>query len=444
MFIIDLINSNIYVVLYNNLNCGVTMKKYLALTFFFFLLIAGCSNDPVSPPEVNKSGSILFKIDRLNAPSNVQTVTAILSRNGFENISSTMNLLSDTTADLELINIPAGTWHLVVNAKDSLGTVVYTGETNVNIVELMTIQVSLVLQPVSVGTGNIYLYVTWGTNQNLNWTDIGPVFSQCPGEPVFVNQGKVIYDANKYKMYYNAVYNSAVSTIWYAESFDGINWSSPLNTPVLNPGSYSWDSHGVVIGAVVKDNSGYKMFFTGTTSGYGVWSIGMALSNDGVNWQKISQPILSPEPGTDKIGVTSVILVDGTYYLYYSTYTNIYLATSTDGLTWTKYNQNPILGVSLQWENNYIHYPSVVFDGTGFQMVYMGGNRTEFGRAYSSDGKNWTKDLQPVITMNNIQNHWCQIIEYPNLGKFQNELRLYYTGTISGYNIKIGMLKKSF
>jgi predicted GH43/DUF377 family glycosyl hydrolase len=424
------------------------MKKYLALTFFFFLLIAGCSNDPVSPPEVNKSGSILFKIDRLNAPSNVQTVTAILSRNGFENISSTMNLLSDTTADLELINIHAGTWHLVVNAKDSLGTVVYTGETNVNIIESMTIQVSLVLQPVSIGTGNIYLYVTWGTNQNQNWVDIGPVFYPGQSYPnyLFASQPKVIFDNNKYKMYFNKIYNSAVASVWYAESNDGINWwMPPSQGPVLSPGSYSWDYNAVTVGAVLKDNSGYKMYFTGYESDLGSWRIGMAVSSDGINWTKQPQPILPLDPGTHQNGITDVIKVNSVYYLFYGPdiYT-ICMAISQDGFTWTKYEGNPILTASYPWENNGVTYPTVIYENSTFKMIYQNKTHTAFGEATSADGYIWVKNPLPFFKVDQTQNHWCSLISYPNFRKFQNEYRLYYTGTVSGYNIKTGMLKKSF
>jgi hypothetical protein len=424
------------------------MKKYLALTFFFFLLIAGCSNDPVSPPEVNKSGSILFKIDRLNAPSNVQTVTAILSRNGFENISSTMNLLSDTTADLELINIPAGTWHLVVNAKDSLGTVVYTGETNVNIIESMTIQVSLTLMPVSLGTGNIYIFVTWGSNLNLNWVDYtgNPVLTKynCPGNPLKVAECKVIFDDGKYKMWYNAVFPSVVAKIYYAESIDGKNWVHPVQTPVLSTSVNSWDSYGVGVGAVIKDNGTYRMFYSGWDNNY-TQSIGLANSTDGINWTKVSGPVITGLNG-NKAAPQSGFKFNNVYYLYFSevndlnnNYVNVAVS---QNLTQWEIVRN-IITPDEVWEAGQVCYPSVIKESNQFKMIFQNSLESAFGEATSTDGLTWIKSCNnPVVTRTQVANQWCTAICYPNFMVNGNTYRIYYSGTVGYHTDYIGFFEK--
>ena len=53
-----------------------------------------------------------------------------------------MNLLSDSTADLLLENIMAGEWHLKVDAKDSAGIIIYSGETHVHVLAGFTVQVN--------------------------------------------------------------------------------------------------------------------------------------------------------------------------------------------------------------------------------------------------------------------------------------------------------------
>ncbi|MFO7916333.1 MAG: hypothetical protein R6U43_11675 [Candidatus Krumholzibacteriales bacterium] len=140
------------------------MKK-----LFFTLLIGalvfsmGCeTDDKVMTPVDKTTGAMVLRIDRENAPTSVVSVEATLTRSGFETISAEMDLLSDSAAELTLNDIPPGVWHLKVDAKNQEGVVEYTGETEVTVIEGMITDISLVLYPVSDGTGGIYLFVTWG------------------------------------------------------------------------------------------------------------------------------------------------------------------------------------------------------------------------------------------------------------------------------------------
>src|SRR3972149_6862682 len=105
------------------------MKNLSLLSIFLILLfLTGCNpNEPTSPDDDRQSGKLFLKIDKTNAPASVVWVEAKLTREGFDPISGTMNLLSDSTADLLLENIQAGEWHLKVDAKDSAEMELYTG-----------------------------------------------------------------------------------------------------------------------------------------------------------------------------------------------------------------------------------------------------------------------------------------------------------------------------
>lgn len=140
------------------------MKKLLATFLFTVIILSGCGEDKsiISPPTDNSSGKLVLKIDKYNAPASVVFVEATLTREGFQPISSEMNLLSDSTASLTLENIPAGLWHLKVDAKNQSGVVEYTGETDVNILANTIIDVNLTLYPIPGSTGGIQLLVTWG------------------------------------------------------------------------------------------------------------------------------------------------------------------------------------------------------------------------------------------------------------------------------------------
>ena len=143
------------------------MMKNLAILSSLLLiifLIDCCQNELTSPTGDNQqNGKLFLKIDKANAPESVVWVEAFLTRQGQDTISGMMNLMSDSTADLVLENIQVGEWHLIVDASDSAGTILYSGETIVQILAGFTTQVNLVLEPTGAGVGNIYIWVTWGT-----------------------------------------------------------------------------------------------------------------------------------------------------------------------------------------------------------------------------------------------------------------------------------------
>ena len=137
------------------------MKKYLFSSLFILIILAGCStDDPVSSND--STGRVMLKIDAANAPASVVSVEATLTRSGFQSISAEMILQSDSTAELNLNDIPTGVWHLKVDAKNQAGVVEYTGETDVTILENFVTEVVLTLYPIAGGTGGIHLFVTWG------------------------------------------------------------------------------------------------------------------------------------------------------------------------------------------------------------------------------------------------------------------------------------------
>ncbi len=199
------------------------MKK---LFFLFIICLAllfnSCkSNAPVSPDE-NQQGGIALNIDRVHKPDNVVSVTAYLTRENFDTLNGSLNLLSDTTADITFSDVAAGGWHLKVDAADEQNTVVYTGEADVNILAGITTQVYLTLEPTGAGYGNIYIYVNWGVPPDNSWVDYqyNPIISQAiiPDNPNAVTFPRILYEDGMYKMWLTSLYNSAVSNIWYAVS----------------------------------------------------------------------------------------------------------------------------------------------------------------------------------------------------------------------------------
>ncbi|MBC8376160.1 MAG: hypothetical protein H8E26_08930 [FCB group bacterium] len=184
------------------------------------------------------------------------------------------------------------------------------------------------------------------------------------------------------------------------------------NNPIFN-GSQTWDDLAVINPTVLYEDGAYKMWFGGRNVGLPI-QIGYATSQDGIVWDELSDPVLTvgSDGDFDSQDLKSIcVLYDDNEYKMYYTATNssamprLGLATSPDGITWTKYAQNPILelGESGSWNESRSHNASVL-KRDGLYFMWFSGRNANFdigmGLAYSSDGITWEEDQQnPVFMM---------------------------------------------
>ena len=103
----------------------------------------------------------------------------------------------------------------------------------------------------------------------------------------------------------------------------------------------AFDSSGAQWPSVVRIGDRWAAYYTGLTgAGRGTGTIGVAFSDDGVTWTKHPEPVLVPSEtwelrSLDRPRVVST--PDGLVMLYTALDLNRRgLATSTDGITWTK------------------------------------------------------------------------------------------------------------
>jgi predicted GH43/DUF377 family glycosyl hydrolase len=426
--------------------------KYLFILFIAFcVLFNSCSKDSTIEPPVNSgSGVLALKIDRQNAPQDVQIVIATLTRSGFQTLTASMNLTSDSSAQTAFMQVSVGTWHLKVNAYDTNNIITYTGETDVIVSSGVTTNISLQLMFTGNQYGDINIIVTWPNSNIEGWKDYfnNPILVSSNGsyDHGGVLESVVIQENESYKMWYTGLGNSGLSHIMYAESSDGLTWYKPQNLPVLYPG-LGWDSWAVFPGPILKEGNLYKMYYTGGAGVSELWHAGLATSIDGKNWVKNSLPVLQGNINSwdPQVIPWSCIKKDGVYFLYYTgrlyPQYKIGLATSTDGINWTK-QPNPILTPTKSWEGIGVAYPSVILEDGVFKMVYSNVNPTynAFGFATSIDGINWTKDEQPFFRSNQTHNQWSAYkIAYPCFNIYDGQKRIYYTGEAN--SSKIGVVQ---
>jgi predicted GH43/DUF377 family glycosyl hydrolase len=156
----------------------------------------------------------------------------------------------------------------------------------------------------------------------------------------------VIYDGvGDWKMWFDAL-GPVNWTVGYATSADGTTWVNHGKVIDVGAGA-AWDNYSIHHPVCIKVNSIYYLFYSGakTTDGNGVKHIGLATSTDGINWTKEpSNPVIScGASGTwdgDYIRPSAPVLIYGLWYMWYwgfdGTYHKMGLATSPDLITWTK------------------------------------------------------------------------------------------------------------
>jgi predicted GH43/DUF377 family glycosyl hydrolase len=428
--------------------------KYLLPLLVFIFIITGCekTSSPTSNTEHSSSGALYFSFDKANAPASVKTLTTTLSRAGYSTLEKTINITTDTLATILFEQIAIGTWKIKVDAKNENGIVLFTGQSEVIVLENSVSQVNLLLTPVSTGVGSVQINVTWGNSNIGSWIDFAnnPILKRGGTDIDWggIGQPKIFVDNGIYRMYYlNYSFPSPVS---YAESQDGVNWARPDSLPIIRAGvSGKWDDGGTGPGPVYKVGEKYYMMYQGYDAINKHFKIGLAISTNGRTWEKYPNPIISDSLNWEyNLVACDVKIINEKYYLYYASGGSIGLAVSTDGINWKKYSSLPILTPTQAWESGNITFPSVVKDGSKYVMLYMNNTSSysgiAFGIATSIDGINWMKDSQnPIFKKNQTSNNWASGgIVYPYLLKTGDEFRIYYTGITSGGEWKIGMAYK--
>ncbi|NCA80525.1 MAG: hypothetical protein EOM76_10145 [Sphingobacteriia bacterium] len=146
-----------------------------------------------------------------------------------------------------------------------------------------------------------------------------------------------------------------------------------------------------------------------------------------------------------------VIEKDGTYHMWYTGQSKdnswIGYATSKDGKNWSRKSEKPVLSPDTPWEKVAVMCPDVIWDAQQklFKMWYSGGEQYEpdaIGYATSSDGLHWEKYVNNPVFANNIANEWeqakvtaCQVI------KRQNDYLMFYIGFKNVDYAQIGMAR---
>lgn len=195
------------------------------------------------------------------------------------------------------------------------------------------------------------------------------------------------------------------------------SWTKYANNPVLTMNtSLSWEDTtlGLYLGKIFKFNSTHYIMYYGSSPFQNGGRICIAFSTNLLSWTRYSNnPVLSPSGDEYYDTWASVVKIGSTYYMYYQVYAGgpsnpnrISLATSSDGLSWTKVGTILSLGASGTWDDYYIENVDAYVVQDGVILAYSGysGSTWGCGVAYSSSPTGaFTKSSEnPILTASGV------------------------------------------
>jgi len=227
------------------------------------------------------------------------------------------------------------------------------------------------------------------STDGINWTSQGTASGVTTPKHTLVES-----IGGSYRMWYWPALSYSINDIRTATSADGLTWSSDQaitqvgSTVIDNSSSSNWNrgsygpadviynpvgSAGItepVDEASVWSNK-YVMYYDGTTGGDE--SLGLAVSNDGINWQGYNGGAAPVLAGTGVLGdwdagyvSRATIAKDGDddYHMWYSVGVGnmnqgIGYASSVDGINWSRDADNPIFYITdgEDWRDNRSYTP---------------------------------------------------------------------------------------
>ncbi|HBF89524.1 MAG TPA: hypothetical protein DDX39_12870 [Bacteroidales bacterium] len=319
-----------------------------------------------------------------------------------------------------------------------------------------------------------------------NWTKYSnnPVITKGPDnfDMIAIGQPTTLFENDTIKMWYAGVsINDAKARICYAYSLDGINWTKHTNSVIEVGTAGEWDCGWLDTPEIVKDNSGYKMYYYGdTVQQFAAISsaIGLATSIDGIHWEKHpDNPIFTKANFGDWDGSwveSPTVFFDSVaneYKMWYNgvdTATwkiQIGLATSSDGVTWVRNPANPVVTTS-NWggyDDIWLGTPTVIKPDSLFEMWYAATSTDSYNSvtqsfdtvsicyATSVDGIVWNKHqnnplfhtyTEPYDSLIDRGGPWAPCVIF---NQNTNEYMMWFEahGGVSNYNFSLATSPKT-
>jgi len=280
-------------------------------------------------------------------------------------------------------------------------------------------------------------------SKKLIWNRVldEPFIKPCPGTvaPDAVTTPDVLVRESGLNLFIGAVDGDKEYIILVSLSPDDLKLGRSIVVPssattILHPGPSDFDCQHVFDPAVIQWQG--KTFLYYSAIGKCEDSIGLAISDDGVNFNKQENALLigrSPE----------VVAKDDLVYLFYVLNDggkgySIFASSSRDGISFKPVSPDPVLsqGILGEWDDMEVTTPRIIRIDDIYFMIYAGLDQNDekdipraFGIARSKDLIHWEKyPMNPVFRIAG-HNSWDDgAIWFGTLAYLDDNLYLIYEG----------------
>ncbi len=227
---------------------------------------------------------------------------------------------------------------------------------------------------------------------------------------------QVLIDGSVYHLWYTRKTGTNRENIGYMTSANGLSWTLVDSLAIMPSTDASrFDFKKIGHASVIKEGDTLKMWYWGGNTS-SIAGIGFAWSLSGQNWTRVDGPGIGKSvidqtiDGSGALAIaTPCVIKDGSTYKMW--YARAYLvgskviyrigyATSSNGLNWTVVSGSGTngsvidIGASGKFDESMVFFPSVIKNGSQYQMWYAGYDSLATireGYATSGDGISWTK-----------------------------------------------------
>lgn len=246
-----------------------------------------------------------------------------------------------------------------------------------------------------------------------SWTKIGEIVPDpnadyekkglcAPG--ALVRDGKV-------HLFYQTYGNGHNDAICHAVSSDGIHFERNATNPIFKP-SGEWNCGRAIDAEVCEFNGQYFLYFATRDPDYKIQMLGVAVAPKGTDFNRedwhlaVDKPILQPQLAWEGecIEGASIAVQNGKMYMFYAgAYNNwpqqIGVAVSNDGLSWKRLSDQPFLpnGEPDAWNASESGHPHIFTDIDGRTYLFYQGNNDNGKTWYISNEEVFWKDGKPYL-----------------------------------------------